>query len=378
MSISATLTNSNPAQLSLYPFGEPVESLKLLHPADLKSQPPLSWKVKGLLPDTGTALFYGASGAAKSFLLLDLACAIAEGKPWFGHLTSTSPVIYLCLEGAAGFSNRIQAWEKGSHRSFPESVRFIVAQFSLFDTAHVSALIKIASSLKSELAHLGSPVVIVDTLNRAMPGGDENGSQHIGLILQSCSHIAGVSGGLVILAHHIGKDADRGPRGHSSMIPSVDASIVVKRSKGERTWESQKVKDGQDGRVFQFALDSVVLGIDSDGDPITSCHITPGALKDEGNGTENEPLSDQQLLGLQSLAEVLCAGAPGCHMSGDIEAWRSSFYARTSAKSDSGKRNAFNRARSDLRERGLVREEGQAVFWENAANAFHCPAMTSV
>lgn len=378
MSVSAITTISNTTPQMTASIGDSSESLKLLRPADLKLLPPISWKVKGLLPETGTALFYGASGAAKSFLLLDLACAIAEGRQWFGHHTCSSPVIYLCLEGAAGFSNRIQAWEKGSGRTFPENVRFILEQFSLFDALNVSALIKIASALKAELSHLGSPVVIVDTLNRAMPGGDENGSQHIGLILQSCSHIAGVSNGLVILAHHIGKDADRGPRGHSSLIPSVDASIVVKRSKGVRTWESQKVKDGQDGKVFHFELDTVSLGIDCDGDQITSCHISPGEVIEDGSEVQGARLSDQQLTGLTALADVLSTSSTGEKSAGDIERWRLSFYAKTSAKSESGKRNAFNRARSDLRELGLVREEGQSAIWEDAASAFHCPSMIGV
>lgn len=50
---------------------------KLLSGADLYNAPAMQWLIRGLLPKTGLAALYGPSGSGKSFLMLDIACALA-------------------------------------------------------------------------------------------------------------------------------------------------------------------------------------------------------------------------------------------------------------------------------------------------------------
>jgi len=49
--------------------------------ADLADLPPSQWVVRGVLPASGLAAVFGASGSGKTFLVLDLCAAIAEGRP---------------------------------------------------------------------------------------------------------------------------------------------------------------------------------------------------------------------------------------------------------------------------------------------------------
>lgn len=52
---------------------------KLLSGEELYNAPAMQWLIRGLLPKTGLAALYGPSGSGKSFLMLDIACAIAGG-----------------------------------------------------------------------------------------------------------------------------------------------------------------------------------------------------------------------------------------------------------------------------------------------------------
>ena len=80
-----------------------------------------------------------------------------------------------------------------------------------------------------------------------------------------------ITGGLVLIVHHTGKDASKGLRGHSSLFAALDGAIEVERSSNSRCWSAAKVKDGEDGKQVPFKLNVIELGKDSDGDPVTSC-----------------------------------------------------------------------------------------------------------
>nr|WP_315474865.1 hypothetical protein [uncultured Sandarakinorhabdus sp.] len=85
--------------------------------------------------------------------------------------------------------------------------------------------------------------------------------------------------GLVICVHHTGKDASKGMRGHSSLHAALDIAIEVGRGDLTRWWKAAKVKDGADDRTRGFKLNVIDLGIDVDGDAITSCAIEPDSLQ---------------------------------------------------------------------------------------------------
>ncbi len=148
----------------------------LLSGVAIKSLPSLQWCVKDVLPAQGLAVIYGASGSGKSFLALDLACAIAEGRNWFGYRVEQRPVVYLCLEGQAGFRLRIAAWEQANARPLPDQLQFLFDDFRLPNQDDIQELAATAPA---------NSVFIIDTLNRAAPLIDENSSKEMGTILNS-------------------------------------------------------------------------------------------------------------------------------------------------------------------------------------------------
>jgi hypothetical protein len=244
------------------PAGQPAR-YKLLHRDDILSIPPIQWRVKGLLPTTGLAAIYGPSGSGKSFLALDMAFAIASGEDWFDRRVVRCPVTYVMLEGEAGLHNRVVAWEKHHGKSTPPDFAAIVQPFGLM--------------VDQDLADLGcvlpdDGVVIIDTLNRAAPTADENSSADMGKILHGAKRLQEVTGGLVVLIHHTGKDTSKGLRGHSSLHAALDAGVEVERTAG-RSWRVGKAKDGEDGKSVPFALRRIVLEVDGDGDDVSSCVV---------------------------------------------------------------------------------------------------------
>jgi len=271
----------------------PVEKrYKPLSGADLRALPPLQWIIKGVLPARGLVVMYGPSASGKSFLAIDMGRAIGEGASWFGYRTKPANVVYLALEGEAGIRNRILAWEQKNDRELPDGFRVILDKFKLTNPDDVRAL--------AEVCPKGG-VVIVDTLARA--GDDDPNDAKLratnvaaALLLQS------LIGGVVVLVAHTGKDETRGISGMKSLFDASDAVIFVTRKDAERSWKADKVKDGSDNTEHAFALNNVFLGVDEDGDPVTSCTIEPLAEARTGpaHRIAAEAAADDVFLGLLS------------------------------------------------------------------------------
>ena len=242
----------------------PEPRYKLLSAADLRDLPPLAWRVRGVLPAVGLAALYGPSASGKSFLAFDMAAAIAEGQRWFDCRVEAAPVVYAALEGEAGFKLRAQAWEVSRGRGLPDGLHMMMQGFKLTEPQDVTDLAAVVSA---------GAVVFLDTLNRAAPTADENSSKDMGEILQAAKTLQAITGGLVVLVHHTGKNAAAGLRGHSSLFAAMDAAVEVSRDGDRREWKVAKSKDGQDGDAHPFKLNIETLGTDGYGDAITSCVV---------------------------------------------------------------------------------------------------------
>ncbi len=244
-------------------------SFSFLTAQEVKALPNLGYRVRGLLPAEGIAAVFGPSGSGKSFLVADLCFAITSGhSDWFGRKVKTAPVVYVALEGTAGLKNRITALEAHYSAGVPNNLRFVLGGLNLMDANGLELFAR-------ETLQKQGPggVVVIDTLNQAAPGADENASQDMGVIIASAKLIAETVRGLVILVHHTGKDGAKGLRGHSSLGAALDAAIEVLHKDGFRSWTATKVKDDAPGGANAFKLKSYTIGTDEDALPVTSCAI---------------------------------------------------------------------------------------------------------
>lgn len=265
-----------PLPTGAWPVGgaqAPAKRFKLRSGTDLCNAPPMRWLLRDALPLEGLCALYGPSGSGKSFLILDIGCAVAGGATeWFGRRIAQAPVTYVCLEGEAGMGNRIKAWSLHHKKPVPDTLRFVTQAFDLRSN-------DVAELAEAVIAANGEGgMVIVDTLNRAAPGADENSSVDMGNLIAAAARLQSLVGGLVLLVHHTGKDESKGLRGHSSLYAALDGAIEVIRMDSRRAWSVAKTKDGETGEAYPFKLEIVSVGIDEEGKPITSCVALPDKL----------------------------------------------------------------------------------------------------
>lgn len=230
---------------------------------------PTRYLVANLLPERGVMAFFGPPGAAKTFLAIDCVGALASGRShWFGRRVAQAPVAFIALEGQGGIRKRVMAWLAHGNQQVPAALRFFTHRLSLLDSTETEV---VANEIVSELG-LGA-VTVIDTLSRAMAGGDENSSIDMTTIIANADLLASITQGPVILVHHTGKDAGKGLRGHSSLLGAVDVAVEVVNDKGNRSWTVRKNKDGEDGGVNAFELVPYTVETDQWGDEVTSCAV---------------------------------------------------------------------------------------------------------
>lgn len=257
---------------ALYNAGQDEPPVRLL-PLEWADQisPILShrWLVKDLLATTALAIVFGHPSAGKSFLALDLACHIALGRPWNGHKVEKGLVVYVAAEGAAGLRNRLAAFM--AHHKVTDMMLAIIPtpidlQDPKADTDRLIATIEDAARRSG----LKLALVVIDTLAKTFGGGKENSDDMVPYVA-NCERVSAHFECCVLIVHHRPKDSDsREPRGHSSLKAGVDTVILVEAGE-PKVATVVKQKDGEDGARFAFSLKPVELGLDDDGEPVTSC-----------------------------------------------------------------------------------------------------------
>jgi len=258
---------------------------------------------KGLLQKASYAIAYGPPGGGKTFTLLDLAYHIAAGKEWMGHKVHGGPVLYLPFEGGGGLIKRAQALRQ---KYGNEDVPFFIApaSFNLRELAGRQVLAGIIADLPEK------PVLIViDTLARALMGGDENSAQDVGAFNSAVAALIESTGACVLIVHHSGKNQNAGARGSSALLGAIDTELQI----SDNRVTASKQRDVEIGAPIGFKLVPVVVGLDSDGDEMTSCVVEPDAV---GNGPTGR-LAGHAKRGF----DVLCQLRPDNTSISDIE-WK--------------------------------------------------------
>jgi hypothetical protein len=265
--VSSTHT---PDQLPRFLF-EPVHTFS--------STQALPWIIKGVLPKAGLGVVYGASGSGKSFAVLDMGMAIARGAEWRGKKVRQGRVAYIAAEGADGFRKRLAAYAKHT------GVDLATVPMTVLNAApnllEKQDAVDVAKGIK---ASGGADLIVIDTFAQTTPGANENAGEDVGKALGYCKRIHEVTGAMVLLIHHSGKDATKGARGWSGLRAAADAEIEVVREGDARALRLTKSKDGEDGLEWGFALEVVQVDVDEDLEPITSCVVVEAQMPVVGAG----------------------------------------------------------------------------------------------
>lgn len=363
----------------------PADPLPLLWFEDIEPIRDARDFVQGLLVEQGAAVVYGESNAGKTFWATDLALHVASGNEWAGKRVERGGVIYCALEGGIGFRNRVSAWKR-EHGLDDAQIPFAAVTSSLNLLDQDADTLPLIATIHGASKRMGCMVklVVVDTLSRAMAGGNENGPDDMGALVMNMDRIRAETGACVLFIHHSGKDAAKGARGHSLLRAAIDTEIEVVADDGGtvKTATVVKQRELKKGDVFTFSLRTVELGENRHGEQVTTCIVDHSGVSDiAGAVPQKRRLTGHNKRALEVLANLVAtsgragdSGVPAGAASVPEKWWRDRFYESAMAGAeDDAKRKAFRRAADDLINRRLVGMACSRV-WLVHVGQFDAPA----
>ena len=179
-------------------------------------------------------------------------------------------VVYVAAEKFGIYPDRVRAWIKhhNDNQKPDYSPLFYGQSVNLNDPTQVGLWL---TNLRQKAPKVR--FVIIDTLARSM-SGDENSSRDMGQLVATCERIKNELDCAVLLVHHLGKNASRGARGHSSLDGAVDAIIELSADKHFITLKNTKQNSLREFADVTLRLCDVDLGHDDDLDRrVTSCIV---------------------------------------------------------------------------------------------------------
>jgi hypothetical protein len=213
-------------------------------------------------------------------------------------------------------------------------------------------------------------LIVIDTLNRAMAGGDENSSKDMGELIRACDDIREGTGAHVSIVHHNGTNTGKRGRGHTSLEGAADAMVFIQKHVDGNTAKVTKNKDDEDGWEVSFQLKVVEVGREDDGSPTTSCAVVPAIV--DATPTKRR-LTGDKATAWDALNDVMNRsgkrvsnhnGIPDGVMCGCVEEWRQEFYARAAEKpTQDARQKAFGRSMTGLRDSGRIAYRDDLVWF---------------
>lgn len=348
----------NPTQIT--DGGRP-RTLPLVYWNDIEASLAADDFVEGVLTKGAMSVVYGPSNCGKTFWASDLSMHVATGRKWNGREVEPGGVIYCALEGGHGIRNRVAAWRK-HYRLDGVEVPFAIIPVTLNLLDPDADASRLADALHEAKHRFGFPVAltVMDTLARAMAGGNENSPEDMGALVNNGTLIQQATGSHLMWIHHSGKDQAQGARGHSSLRAATDTEIEISRPDKDSpsTAKATKQREMEIEGEWTFSLQRIELGMNRRGKPVTSCIVSPAEAATE----TVRRLPPGARAGLVALHEALAAAGqrpvsrdiPEWARVVPLEAWRREFYARSHLPNQEAKKKAFQRAIKDLRDASVV------------------------
>jgi hypothetical protein len=334
--------------------------------------------IKGILPETGTALVAGQWGTFKTTIALDLSVSVMAALPFADRypVKRRGAVLYFALEGEGMLRSRLAAI--AGHRAVTGTLPFAWRGDCppLTDKNAVDILCRLAAEAAADLDRkFGLPVALiwVDTLITAAgyaTCGEDNDTAASQKVMTALRTISQRTGALVVGVDHFGKVMETGTRGSSAKEGAADTVIAILADRElsgnvkNTRLAVRKQRDGVSGFELPFTARIIETGVDEDGEPITAPVIDWQPTQQTAQGDVRWTPSMQLLR--RVLSTVLLNGANirpfadgplvcAC----DIEVVRAEFYRQyraegTDKQKTDARRKAFGRAVKETIARELV------------------------
>jgi hypothetical protein len=339
------------------------DRLRLVPPSEMEWTGAQLNLVKDLLGHAMMALLYGESGSAKTLIALALAIHVALGRDWCGRPVEQGFVAYLAPEGGHSVHLRFHAWCR-YHGIDPtdDALPFRTIPVRIDLCRSEADLEQVIANIRAAEVDLGPCVLaVVDTVSRALAGGNENGPEDMGAFVANCDRLREETGATVLGVHHTPSRGET-PRGHTSLKNASEVRMLArKRAPGLFALELQHLKDSQSGDELLFEIKTAEVGTNDKGEVVSGALVVPAGIMAKGAaGNPHGRLTDRQLRIMQELWRQADAHrqwqwtneefAELCVFSGAID-----------VENPNTRRSAVNRLKQQLANRGLVTIAGDLV-----------------
>lgn len=333
----------------------PDGGLPLVYFTDINANLDAADFVEGLLTEGGMSVTYGESNCGKTFFMTDLALHVASGMEWNGRAVEEGGVIYCALEGSHGISNRVTAWRQ-HHQMEGVIIPFAIIPISINLLDPAADTERLIAAITKAQGEMQKPVrlVILDTLSRALAGGNENAPDDMGALVSNIDRVRQVTGAHVNGVHHSGKDTAKGARGHSLLRAATDTEIEITRASKDSPSVAtvKKQRDLEIEGEWIFKLTTIELGRNRRGKPVTSCIITP-ADPEEAKPT-GPKMNMWEAMAIQALKDAI--GERGEMGFGNlprvkmvpVDTWKAKWWSRASIEPDNKKRATWARTKNRI------------------------------
>jgi hypothetical protein len=177
---------------------------------------------------TVTSIF-GAAKSGKSFIAIDMACAVASGRTFYGYETKPATVLYLAGEGFTGVGRRIKSHEQHYDYSLKNKPLLVSNRGTrIGDTEDFKNLQEVCRAIQEEHGSIG--MIIVDTLARNY-GLNENSTEDMNKFIQHIDDLKEEFNASIIIVHHTGHGSGARSRGSSVLPAALDYEFKVDRDK---------------------------------------------------------------------------------------------------------------------------------------------------
>lgn len=235
------------------------------------------WCIPGLLPQQGTAVIYGPTGAGKTFVTLHLALSIAGAADWFGKRLPGGTEVYLVPEDRAGAEARAVAAAVQMGLSLGE----IAFEFITSPPIHSDGWAEnIKQALEGIRTRNEEPItaVFLDTLGASFGGRSQDDAAQMTLATDAMQAVAEHLKCIFVAVHHSGKDEARGMRGSQVLKDRVDAVVTLGKAKGGGVSISvEKQRNGALGAPLTCRLARAEISIGG-GHTESTCIVTDLAI----------------------------------------------------------------------------------------------------
>ena len=190
---------------------------------------PPSWIVRDVLP-TGLAILCAPSKIGKSWMMMQLGLAVAEGKDFLDFKTNQSGVLYYALEDSkARLKDRLNKLLKG--KTAPTNLRFVTHA----DTVDSGLLEKIEEELRT---FPGIKLIIIDTLQKVRGKAIRNESMYSGDYreMAKLKEYADNHKVCMLFVHHLRKMLDETDvfnmiSGSTALMGAADTIFIISKKK---------------------------------------------------------------------------------------------------------------------------------------------------